>query len=52
MSYLSSRRIYSFRELEWKLNQDHWARRCIGLDEVPDHSTFCRRAKQIEEGLY
>ncbi|MBA4495560.1 transposase [Paenactinomyces guangxiensis] len=50
--YQAYYRIHSFRELEWKLNQDHWTRRCIGLDEVPDHSTFCRRAKQIEQGLY
>lgn len=40
------------RELEWKLKQDFWALRSIGIVEVPDRSTFCRRVKQIEEGLY
>jgi transposase len=45
-------RIRSFRELEWKLKQDYWAMRAIGLTEVPDYSTFCRRAKRIENRLY
>lgn len=45
-------RIRSFRELEWKLKQDLWALRGMGISEVPDHSTFCRRVKAIEEDLY
>lgn len=45
-------RIHSFRELEWKLKQDFWALRSIGIAEVPDHTTFCRRVKKIEESFY
>lgn len=52
MVYQVHYRIRSFRELEWKLKQDFWALRSIGITEVPDHSTFCRRVKQIEESLY
>lgn len=52
MVYQLYYRIRSFRELEWKLKLDFWALRSIGITEVPDHSTFCRRVKQIEEDLY
>ncbi|MBA4496596.1 transposase, partial [Paenactinomyces guangxiensis] len=45
-------RIRSFRELEWKLTQDYWARRSIRLKAIPDHTTLCRRVKQMEESLY
>lgn len=45
-------RIHSFRELEWKLKQDFWALRSIGIAEVPDHTTFCRRVKKNEESFY
>jgi hypothetical protein len=52
MVYQVYYRIHSLRELEWKLKQDLWALRSIEMVEVPDHSTFCRRVKQIEESLY
>lgn len=52
MVYQVYHRIHSFRELEWKLKQDFWALRSMGISEVPDHTTFCRRVKQIEESLY
>lgn len=42
-------RIRSYRELEWRLKQDHWAKRAIGIYEVPDYSTFCRRSKALEQ---
>jgi hypothetical protein len=45
-------RIRCFRELEWKLQQDHWVIRAIGLEQVPDHTTLFRRMRKIEENLY
>jgi Transposase DDE domain/Transposase domain (DUF772) len=45
-------RIRCFRELEWKLKHDYWALRTIGLNQVPDHTTFCRRTRKLEENLY
>lgn len=45
-------RIVSFRELEWKLKRDYWTLRAIGLTEVPDHTTFCRRIKRLEEQVF
>jgi hypothetical protein len=52
MVYQVYHRIQGFRELEWKLTQDLWALRSMGISKVPDHSTFCRRTKEIEDGLY
>jgi hypothetical protein len=51
MMYQVFYRIRSYRELQWRLQRDHWAKRAIGLTEIPDHSTFCRRSKVLEESV-
>jgi hypothetical protein len=43
--------IRSYRELEWKLQKDHWAKRAMGLMEVPNYTTLCRRAKSLETNV-
>jgi Transposase DDE domain/Transposase domain (DUF772) len=45
-------RIVSFRELEWRLRRDFWVIRAIGLSEIPDHTTFCRRIKRLEADIF
>lgn len=44
--------IFGFRELEWRLQHDPISKAIIGLPKVPDHSTFCLRAQELENTLY
>lgn len=41
--------ITSFRELEYKINEDREFRRAIGIEKSPDHSYFAKYAAMIEE---
>jgi hypothetical protein len=50
--YKVMNKIYCLRELEWKLTNDIIAAKIIGLFDIPDHSTFCIRAKEIEKSLF
>jgi transposase len=50
--YQAFHRIHSFRELEWRLQHDPIARALIGLTSVPDYSTLCIRAQELESTLY
>jgi hypothetical protein len=50
--YKAMNRIYCLRELEWKLSTDILTTKLLGLSNIPDHSTFCIRAKEIEKSLF
>ncbi|WAM34968.1 ISNCY family transposase [Caldicellulosiruptor morganii] len=47
--YKVKNRINSFRELEYKINEDEEFRKTIGIEKSPDHSYFSKWAKMIEE---
>lgn len=46
------KKIYCLRELEWELSNEALFAKIIGLTDIPDHSTFCIRIKQIEKSLF
>ncbi|SHK06934.1 transposase [Paramaledivibacter caminithermalis] len=50
--YKVIRNVCCLRELEWELSNDALAIKIIGLTDIPDHSTFCIRIKQIQENLF
>ncbi|WP_035789943.1 transposase, partial [Clostridium beijerinckii] len=44
--------IFSLRELEYRIKQDHVFQSIIQLDQVPDYSTFSLRTKILEKHIY
>jgi hypothetical protein len=50
--YKVMNKIYCLRELEWKLSTDILTAKILGLSDIPDHSTFCIRVKEIEKSLF
>lgn len=52
MLYGVKNSIFSLRELEYRIKQDHIFKSIIEIDDVPDYSTFSLRAKQLEKHIY
>ncbi|MDK2919940.1 MAG: hypothetical protein PWQ37_2673 [Candidatus Petromonas sp.] len=52
LMYKVMKKICCLRELEWELSNDALAIKIIGLTDIPDHSTFSIRIKQIEDSLF
>lgn len=50
--YQAFHRILGFRELEWRLQHDPVAQVLIGLSSIPDYTTLCLRAQQLEDTIY
>jgi len=47
--YKVKKGIKSFRELEYRINQDTEFKRAIGMEESPDYSYFAKLSRKIEE---
>lgn len=47
--YKVKNKINSFRELEYKINEDEEFKKAIGIEKSPDHTYFSKWAKVIEE---
>ena len=52
MLYGVKNSIFSLRELEYRIKQDHVFKAIIQINEVPDYSTFSLRAKNLEKYIY
>lgn len=52
MIYGVKNSIFSLRELEYKIKQDHVFKAIIQINEVPDYSTLSLRAKHLEKHIY
>ena len=52
MLYGVKNSIFSLRELEYRIKQDHVFRSIIQLNQVPDYSTFSLRTKTLEKHIY
>lgn len=52
MLYGVKNSIFSLRELEYKIKQDHIFKSIIQIDDVPDYSTLSLRAKHLEKHIY
>lgn len=52
LMYKTLKKICCLRELEWELKHDIIATQIIGLDSVPDYSTFSIRINHIEKSLF
>lgn len=44
--------IFSLRELEYRIKQEHIFKSIIQINDVPDYSTFSLRAKHLEKHIY
>ena len=45
-------KIYCLRELKWSFKNDILSTNIIGLSDIPDHSTFYIRLKEIESTIF
>ena len=45
--YKITNKIYCLRKLEWLLKNDVLSAKIIGLSDIPDHTTFCIRLKEV-----
>lgn len=52
MLYGVKNRIFSLRELEYRIKQDYTFKAINQLNEVPEYSTFSLRAKALEYHIY
>ena len=52
MLYKSKNNIFSFRHLEYSLKRDAEFCKIIGLEDIPDYSTFSIRIRKIGTDIY
>ena len=52
MLYGVKNSIFSLRELEYRIREDHIFQTIINLKEVPDYSTLSLRAVALEKHIY
>ena len=52
MLYGVKNSIFSLRELEYRIKQDHIFKSIIQINDVPDYSTLSLRAKKLEKHIY
>ena len=51
MLYGVKNSIFSLRELEYRIKQDHIFKSIIQINDVPDYSTLSLRAKNLEKHI-
>ncbi len=49
MVYKVKKGIKSFRELEYRINQNKEFKQVVGIEESPDYSYFAKLSRKIEE---
>lgn len=52
MIYGVKNSIFSLKELEYRIKQNHVFKSIIQINEVPDYSTFSLRANRLEKHIY
>ncbi|MDY4077741.1 MAG: transposase [Clostridium sp.] len=52
MLYGVKNSIFSLRELEYQIKQDHIFKSIIQINDVPDYSTLSLRVKNLEKHIY